>query len=54
MAKRRVHEIAKEQGISSKEERAKQDGLTDHYRKYGDIHRIANPPIESLNDQAFA
>src|SRR5260221_1027910 len=42
-----------QQSISDKQERAKEDGLPDYYRKNSKIHRIANPLIGSLFDEEF-
>src|SRR6266566_6060773 len=42
-----------QQSISDKQERAKEDGFPDHYRKDGKIHRIANPSIGTLNHKDF-
>src|SRR5436305_13410705 len=40
-----------QQSISKQQERAKEDGLPDHYRKNSQIHRIANPLIGSRFDK---
>ncbi|OLE07636.1 MAG: hypothetical protein AUG82_02095 [Ktedonobacter sp. 13_1_20CM_4_53_11] len=42
-----------QQRISSKQERAKEDGFPDHHRKDSNIHRIANPLIGSLFDKDY-
>src|SRR5260221_3928173 len=37
-----------QQSISDKQERAKEDGLPDYYRKNSKIHRISNPFVRAL------